>query len=210
RRLNDPVRFLGILVSQHLPQGRWNDLPRQAILVLQPAALIFSTTRGQLLPQLVYLLLCLTVHEQRDGRRELELRATVQGVELLSLELERRGHDRPLWPWPCRAVSRDAQRLRILEDRHIEIHRLFGLAVEPQERDDLLHRVLSIGGQAGGTGRRPARRRASRRPQGRSGTRAARVRAWRSLPSRRRRPARAARARESARDAPGLGGRAAP
>src|SRR5439155_12967057 len=109
--------------------------------VLKPAALIFSAAGGQLLPQLVYFLLCLAVHEERYRRREFELWAAVQGVEVLTLELERARHDRPLRPRPGVSISRDAHHLRILEDRHVEIHRLFGLAVEPQERGNLLHWV---------------------------------------------------------------------
>src|SRR2546426_4011481 len=92
----------------------------------------------------VHFLLRLAVHEQRDGRRELELRAAVQGVEVLTFELEGAGHDRPLRPGPRVSIARHTHDLRILEDRHIEVHRLFGLAVEPQERDDLLHVVLSL------------------------------------------------------------------
>src|SRR5439155_436365 len=134
-----PVGLRGILVSQHLAQDGGNDLPRQAILVLQPAALIFSPAGQQLLPQLVHFLLCLAVHEQRDRRCELELRAAIEGVKLLSLELESRGHHGSLRAGPCRSVARDVGHLRVLEDRHVEIHRLFGVAVEPQERDDLLH-----------------------------------------------------------------------
>src|SRR5207245_10433254 len=33
----------------------------------------------------------------------------------------------------------DAQDLPVLEDRHVELHRVFSLVVEPQERRDLLH-----------------------------------------------------------------------
>src|SRR5438445_123692 len=93
-------------------------------------------------PQLVHFLLRLAVHEQRDRRRERVLGAAVQGVEVLSLERERAGHDRALGPRPRVAVPRHAPDLRVLEDRHVEIHRLFGVAVEPQERRDLLHGYL--------------------------------------------------------------------
>src|SRR5207247_1305376 len=57
------ARLLGIFVSQHPPQRGGNDLPGQAILVLQPTALILSTARRQLLPQLVHLRLRLAIHE---------------------------------------------------------------------------------------------------------------------------------------------------
>src|SRR2546430_8859674 len=73
--------------------------------------LVFSAACRQLVPQLVYFLLRVTVHEQRDRRRELELRAAVQGVEVLSLELECRPHDRPLLARPCLPIPRDAHDL---------------------------------------------------------------------------------------------------
>src|SRR5207237_775640 len=76
--LHDPVRLLRILVSQQLAQHGGNDLPRQPELVLEPAALVFRSTGGQLLPQLVHFLLRLAVYEQGYRRRELELRAAVQ------------------------------------------------------------------------------------------------------------------------------------
>src|SRR5437660_11808739 len=151
-RLHGRVGLLRILVSQHLAQGGGNDLPGQAVLVLEPAAWVFSTGRRQLRPERIDFLLRLTVDEQGYRLRELELRAAVQGVEVLTLELEGAGHDRPLHARPGVSVSRDAHDPRILEDRHIEVHRLFGVAVEPQERDDLLHRALAIDGEAGGTG----------------------------------------------------------
>src|SRR5207302_9112919 len=71
------------------------------------------------------------------------LRAAVQGVEVLTLELEGARHDGPVRSRPRLAVPRDAQHLRILEDRDVEVHRLFGVAVEPEKRDDLLHRALA-------------------------------------------------------------------
>src|ERR1700675_3454509 len=75
--LHDPSSFLSIFVLQHFSESRGNDLPRQAILVLQPAASLFFSAFRELLPQLVYFLLCLTVHEERYSWREGELRATI-------------------------------------------------------------------------------------------------------------------------------------
>src|SRR5207253_2106506 len=129
--LHDPVRLLRILASQQLAQHGGNDLPRQPELVLEPAALVFRSTGGQLLPQLVHFLLRLAVYEQGYRRRELELRAAVQGVKVLTLELEGAAHDRPLRPRPRLAVARHPHDFGALEDRDVEVHRLFGVAVEP-------------------------------------------------------------------------------
>src|SRR5881394_419656 len=142
--LHDPVRLFRILVSQELAEHGGNDLPRDAELVLEPAALVFGSTGGQLLPQLVHFLLRLAVHEQGYRRRELELRAAVQGVEVLPLELEGAAHHRPLRPGSCVSVPRHPHDFGALEDRHVEVHLLFGVGVEPQERDDLLHGRLAM------------------------------------------------------------------
>src|SRR2546423_137949 len=151
-RLHDPGRLFRILVPQELAQHGGHDLPRHAELVLEPAALVLRSAAGQLLPQLVHLLLRLTVHEQRYRRREFELGAAVQGVEVLALELERAGHDGPLGPGARVSIARHAPDLRVLENRHVEVHRLFGVAVEPQEWDDLLHGDLVKGRAAADDG----------------------------------------------------------
>src|SRR5262249_15522334 len=82
------------------------------------------------------------VHHERDGGREGEERASVKGEKLLSLDLESRNHDRALRSRTGIAITRDPDRLRILEDGDIEIHRFFGIVVEPQERRDFLHGLM--------------------------------------------------------------------
>src|SRR5207247_8863658 len=114
-------------------------LPRQTVLVLQPAAPILRPTRGELLPQIVDLGLRLAAHKERDRLGERELRAPVQHHEFLPLDLEGPAQDLPRRSWRSFGHSVDAQDLRVLEDGHVELHRLFGLVVEPQERRDLLH-----------------------------------------------------------------------
>src|SRR6185436_272774 len=109
-----------------------NDLPGETELVFEPAALaLLSTVRGQLRPEVVDLLLCLTVDEERDGFRELELGPGVQRHELLALELERAGHQRSGFSGTSLGVPARAEDLRVLEDRGVELHRLFGVVVKP-------------------------------------------------------------------------------
>src|SRR5713226_5095792 len=138
-RLHDALRDCGIGIAQELRQSGRNDLPRQAELVLDPAAHLLLSAGGELLPQLVELFLGLAIHDERYGLREPELRPAVQGDEFLPVQLENRGHDRTLRSRAGLAVTNDAPGLRVLENRDIKFHRLFGLAVEPQERGDFLH-----------------------------------------------------------------------
>src|SRR6266487_784920 len=136
-RLHGRIRLLGILVAHQFAEDGGNDLPGHAILVLEPTALLVCFARGEFPPQIVHFLLRLTVHEQRDRGCELVLGTAVQRIELLPLELERATHDGAV------RARHQAHDLGVLEDRNIELHRLFSLAVEPEKRDDLLHRILS-------------------------------------------------------------------
>jgi hypothetical protein len=47
-----------------------------------------------------------------------------------------------LRPGPFFSIAGDPYDPRVVEDGDIEIHRLFGLVVEPQERGDLLHGIF--------------------------------------------------------------------
>src|SRR6185503_38303 len=116
----------------HLAQLLGNDLPRETELVFEPAALtLLTTARGQLRPKVVDLLLCLAVDEERDRFRELELGPGVQRHEFLALELERAGHQRSRLSGTSLGVPASAEDLRVLEDRCVELHRLFGIVIEP-------------------------------------------------------------------------------
>src|SRR5712664_99007 len=139
-RLHDALRYCGIGIAQELRQRGRNDLPRQTELILEPAAHLLLSASGELLPQLVDLFLGLAIHDERYRLRELKLRPAVQGNEFLPVELETRGHDRPLRSRAGLAVTNDAPGLRVLENRDIKLHRLFGPAVEPQEWGNFLHR----------------------------------------------------------------------
>jgi hypothetical protein len=104
----------------------------------------FSPPLGELLPELVHLLLGLAVDEQRDSLRERERGAAVQRHELLAGQLEGRRHQGALRPRTGRAVAARAEDPRAVEDRGVEVDRLLGAVVERQERGDLLlHLVLT-------------------------------------------------------------------
>ena len=96
---------------------------------------------------MIHLFLGLAVHEEREGLREPELGAAVQGHEVLPAEPERHGQDRTRRPvgrfGRGRAVAHDFRDLRGAgeprEDRDVPVGRVLGLGVEPQERSDSLH-----------------------------------------------------------------------
>src|SRR5664279_1226452 len=72
------------------------------------------------------------------------MRAAVERHELLSFESKGPNHDASFRPRPSLAVPRHLSNLRVLEERGIEVHRLFGIVVEPEKWDDLLHRTLLL------------------------------------------------------------------
>src|SRR5687768_2929968 len=80
--LHDPLRSLRVLVLQHVDENGRYDLPRQAKLVLEPAALTRrSAISRELLPIGFDLVLRLAVDDQGHGLVELERGAAVQGRE---------------------------------------------------------------------------------------------------------------------------------
>src|SRR5262249_3453321 len=105
----------------------------QAEPVLQPAALDLAAARGQLVPVVVDLGLVLAVDHERDGLGETVHRPAVQGREGLAVELESHRHDAALRTRAAVAVAGNGLDPRVPEDRDVEIGRLLGLAVEPQE-----------------------------------------------------------------------------
>ena len=131
---------MGIFVAHELAQRRRHDLPGEPEFVLEPAALALPpAVRRQLVPVVVDFFLILTVHDEREGLAELELRAAVQRRELLALQLKAHDHDRAFWSRPRIAIAADTENLGILEDRRVELRRRFGVVVEPEERRDFLH-----------------------------------------------------------------------
>jgi hypothetical protein len=113
--------------------------------VSQPAALDLLPSLGELLPELVDLLLRVAVDEQRNTLRELEGWTAVQSHELLAGEPERAYQERPFRagagiPGPGRA-----QDLRVREDGRVELDRFLRAVLEGQERRDFLQaNLLSV------------------------------------------------------------------
>src|SRR5690606_25703860 len=131
--LEDPPRHLGVRVAQQPGQLTGDDLPGQAVAVLQPPARPLLTALGELAPQLVDLLLRLAVDKERDRLVEGELRPAVERQVALPGQLEHDHHRLAVRP-----------RLHLHhpgtgEDRGVEDGGLLSLAVEPEERGDLLH-----------------------------------------------------------------------
>src|SRR6266566_572001 len=100
---------------------------------------------GKFFPQLIDLFLSLTVHKKGDRFRELELRTGIQAHEFLTFQFESHGHH-------FSVRSTDAQDLSILENRDVEVHRLFSLTIKPQERSNCWHVLflLTSGSAASG------------------------------------------------------------
>src|SRR5262249_62135134 len=90
------------------------------------------------------------VHARGERRGELEVRPAVERGEVLPVELEGHGHDRPLRPagglGGLVGVAVDALDPGIRKYRHVEAGGLLGPVVEPEERGDSLrdfaHRSL--------------------------------------------------------------------
>src|SRR6266540_3482745 len=140
--LHHPPGFCRIGIADRLGQCARNDLPRKAVFVLEPAALLSAwiSAFGQLLPVVVNFFLRLAIDLKRNGLVELEDRAPVQGREGLPLELESHGHYRARRPAVDLATSlrmtADGPNLRILEYRCVIPRGFFGLIVKPQTRGD--------------------------------------------------------------------------
>ena len=83
--LHGPGGFLRIGVAQQARQILRHNLPRQAILVFEPAALRFRTTLDKSVPVEINLFLILATHGERNGLGELVTRPPVQGDERLAL-----------------------------------------------------------------------------------------------------------------------------
>src|SRR5437867_4755402 len=118
---HDPLRFPRIGVTQQVAQDGGIDLPRQSVLVLQPAAWPLLAAFGELFPELVHFFLSVAVHGERYGLGEFELGPTVQRDELLALELKYHGHHATLWPRACLSVTSSGHDPGILEDRDIKL-----------------------------------------------------------------------------------------
>src|SRR5260370_27222894 len=127
------------LAPNQLTHVRGNDLPGEAELVGEPAALYLLASGRKLLPKVVDLLLRVTLHDQRDGRREGEPRTAVESHDLVSVELEHDHHDSSLRTRPGVSVAADLLHPRVREDRDVEVRGFFGVVVEPEKWRDVSH-----------------------------------------------------------------------
>ena len=100
----------------------------------------FLPLLGQLPVQAVDLVLVSAVHEQRHRRCEAEFvpNVAVDAPEALPGEGEGRQPHRALGPVLAGPVPGDVHDPGIVEQRRVERHRLFGVALEHEERRDLL------------------------------------------------------------------------
>ena len=115
-RLHDPLRLLGSgsVISLGTTDGTiCHDRPN---LSFSQPHWLSCAARGELVPQLVDLLLRLAVHDEGDRLRELEVRPAVQGDELLPSSWNLTIMTDPLGPGPAspyRATSRIFEFLKI-------------------------------------------------------------------------------------------------
>jgi hypothetical protein len=113
--------------------------------VLQPPALAgLAATLDERVPEPVDLRLILARHGERHRLGERKLGAAVERRELLARQAEGDRHHLAGRPWRTFGVSRDAGDLGVGEERDVEVRRLLGLTVEPQERGDILHRDVLL------------------------------------------------------------------
>ena len=110
--------------------------------IFQPPAGAFLTALGQPAPEIIDFSLCFTTNLQGDCFIELEIRTTIQCCERLSLDFEFNHHHRAgrlvmhLLPGLC--IAADFAEPGILENRAVELCRLFRFGIKPKARCDLL------------------------------------------------------------------------
>src|SRR5207245_7618762 len=116
-------------------QDRGDDLPGNTESVLEPAALDLLATCGEPLPKVVYFFLRHAVHDEGYCLGKFEEWAPVQRNKFLPIELKCHRHDRALRS--SRGLRRlfsiadNACDLGLFKNRHIKIHSLFSLVIEP-------------------------------------------------------------------------------
>ena len=85
---HDASGFLAVRVGDHFEQGGRNDLPRDAVFVLQSAALLrpLVAAFAQPIPVVIDFGLRLALHHKGNGLGEFEMRATVERSKFLTFE----------------------------------------------------------------------------------------------------------------------------
>ena len=149
--LKGPLGFCGVGIGEQLRQDLGDNLPGEAKLVLQPAALLRLriAALGQPLPVVIHFILRRALNLERDGLVELENGAAVERGEGLSVQLKGHRQHRPgrlpvdflsgLW------IARDGDDFRVFEDGGVKAGGVFGLVVEPQAGADLCGHDFSGG-----------------------------------------------------------------
>ena len=138
------IRFGRVAGGHHLAHGSRNDLPRRAVLVFQPAALLCLRVAAsrQLAPVKVDFVLRVALDLKGNRFVELENRPAIECGEALAVELERHDHHTagllPVHFLPGLAVVGDLRDLRVFEDARVKPCGLFGLVVKPETGNDLL------------------------------------------------------------------------
>src|SRR5262249_29688924 len=94
-RLHRAVGALRVGVREHLFHAGRHHLPGEAEAVPEPTALALLSAVGELLPEVVDLILGLAFDRERDRLVEAELRAAVDADEPLAVELELDCHHHP-------------------------------------------------------------------------------------------------------------------
>src|ERR1022692_5106238 len=108
--LRHAVRLLCIWIVHKLLQTLWGNLPRQAVLVFQPAAGTgFATIGHKCFPVVVDLLLRIDCNDKRYSLSEflVAIWATIQHHEVLAAYGESAGHYLAFWSRHVVAESRD-------------------------------------------------------------------------------------------------------
>ena len=159
-RAHDAIGALSV-ATQKLRQDTRDDLPGDAELVGEPAALDMLAALRKLLPQRIDFSLVVAIDHERNRGRELVVRAAVQRQESLAVDLEENRHHRALLAGRELAVARRRQNAAVRKDREVVGDRLFGVEIEPETGRDFLlgHRRLLLrqgvkAGQANASGRR--------------------------------------------------------
>src|SRR5690606_5128620 len=131
--------------AEQIAQHRGYNLPRQAELVLQPAALPRAGVAplAEPLPVVVHFLLRFAVNLKGNGFAELEGRAAVESGEPLPIQFEINEHDRTgglsVNVLAGLAIAGEVINARVFENARVESRRFFGFLVEPQAWTDALH-----------------------------------------------------------------------
>src|SRR6476659_293661 len=137
-RLHDTLGLLRVRLLEQARKRRRDDLPGDSEPVPQPPTGALLAALGERFPIAVDLLLGLAEHLEGDRLAEGELRAGVEGDELLPHQLERDGHDGPLVPRAGGAVAGDLPEVGVREDRRVELRGILPLRVEPETGHQLV------------------------------------------------------------------------